>query len=82
MIYMLDDLLTSYLHQGPDWGDLKHHDKPEEPVLNEVKKVRTDGNTKMHTKYMLKYITKSIHKHIHKKSVSSAFDSAFATMGC
>ena len=24
---------------GPDWGDLKHHDKPEEPVLNEVKKV-------------------------------------------
>ena len=26
--------------QGPDWGDLKHHDKPEEPELKEVKPVR------------------------------------------
>ena len=41
---MRDDRLTPYLHQGPDWGDLKHHDKPEEPVLTEVKKVRTDGH--------------------------------------
>merc|ERR1719394_1841900 len=23
--------------EGPDWGDLKHHDKPEEPVLKEEK---------------------------------------------
>ena len=27
------------LHLGPDWGDLKHHDKPEEPVLKEEKPV-------------------------------------------
>ena len=25
---------------GPDWGDLKHHDKPEEPVLKDEKPVR------------------------------------------
>ena len=25
--------------QGPDWGDLKHHDKEEEPCLKEVKPV-------------------------------------------
>ena len=41
---MSDDRLTPYLHQGPDWGDLKHHDKPEEPVLTEVKKVRPEGH--------------------------------------
>ena len=27
---------------GPDWGDLKHHDKPEEPVLKDEKPVRTN----------------------------------------
>ena len=26
--------------EGPDWGDLKHNEKEEEPVLKEVKKVR------------------------------------------
>ena len=25
--------------QGPDWGDLKHHDKPEEPELKDDKPV-------------------------------------------
>ena len=30
---------TNLLHLGPDWGDLKHHDKPEEPVLKEEKPV-------------------------------------------
>ena len=24
---------------GPDWGDLKHHDQPEEPELKKVKEV-------------------------------------------
>ena len=24
---------------GPDWGDLKHHDKEEEPCLKKVKEV-------------------------------------------
>ena len=27
---------------GPDWGDLKHHDKPEEPELKKVKEVRSN----------------------------------------
>lgn len=28
--------------EGPDWGDLKHHDKPEEPELKKVKEVRNN----------------------------------------
>ena len=26
--------------EGPDWGDLKHNEKEEEPVLKKVKEVR------------------------------------------
>ena len=25
--------------EGPDWGDLKHHDEPEPPALKKVEKV-------------------------------------------
>ena len=32
---------VSFKQTGPDWGDLKHHDKPEEPVLKDEKPVRT-----------------------------------------
>ena len=30
--------------QGPDWGDLKHHDKEEEPCLKKVKEVGQNCN--------------------------------------
>ena len=32
-------MVINLLHLGPDWGDLKHHDKPEEPVLKDEKPV-------------------------------------------
>ena len=31
--------------QGPDWGDLKHHDQPEEPELQKVKEVGKLGRS-------------------------------------